>query len=184
MRSRAALVMLACAAAPSEAYVLSARPRAHSRALHQPAVPAAAAQPMRAPAHVNMAEKPVNVGVVGVTGAVGKEIIEVLATRKFPLGELKLFASARSAGKDMDTPFGSRQITEFSLEEAKKCDVVFLAVSGDFALEWAPKIADEGVLVIDNSSAFRRPPSPSSPSSPRGADRRRRGAGTTTTCPW
>jgi len=102
-------------------------------------------------------DKPLKVGVVGVTGAVGQEIIDVLGNRKFPVSELKLFASARSAGKDMETPFGALTIEEFTLEAARDCDVVFLAVSGDFAEEWAEKIAEgeDGALVIDNSSAFR-----------------------------
>jgi len=99
---------------------------------------------------------PLKVGVVGVTGAVGKEIIDVLGNRKFPVSELKLFASARSAGTKQETPFGEKTIEEFTLEAARSCDVVFLAVSGDFALEWVDKIAaDDGPLVIDNSSAFR-----------------------------
>merc|ERR1719247_458317 len=103
-----------------------------------------------------MATKQAKIGVVGVTGAVGEEIIDVLGNRGFPVAELKLFASARSAGKPMATPYGEKMIEEFSLEAARECDVVFLAVSGDFALEWAPKItADDGPLVIDNSSAFR-----------------------------
>merc|ERR1719482_1919239 len=56
----------------------------------------------------------------------------------------------------METPFGEKMIEEFTLEAARACDVVFLAVSGDFALEWVPKITeDDGPLVIDNSSAFR-----------------------------
>jgi len=103
------------------------------------------------------ADKPLKIGVVGVTGAVGVEIIDVLGKRGFPVSELKLFASARSAGKDMKTPFGDLKIEEFSLDSARACDVVFLAVSGDFAEEWAEKIAegDAGALVIDNSSAFR-----------------------------
>jgi aspartate-semialdehyde dehydrogenase len=103
------------------------------------------------------ADKPLKVGVVGVTGAVGVEIIDVLGNRNFPVSELKLFASARSAGKDIKTPFGDQKIEEFTLESARACDVVFLAVSGDFAEEWAEKIAegDDGALVIDNSSAFR-----------------------------
>ena len=73
------------------------------------------------------------------------------------VAELKLFASARSAGKKQSTPFGELEIEEFSLEAARACDVVFLAVSGDFALEWAEKISEgeDGALVIDNSSAFR-----------------------------
>jgi aspartate-semialdehyde dehydrogenase len=57
----------------------------------------------------------------------------------------------------MSTPFGDLAIEEFTLDAARACDVVFLAVSGDFALEWAEKIAEgeDGALVIDNSSAFR-----------------------------
>jgi len=107
-------------------------------------------------APVMMATKPIKIGVVGVTGAVGQEIIDVLGTRKFPVSDLVLFASARSAGKPMDTPFGEKLIEEFTLEAARACDVIFLAVSGDFALEWVPQItADDGPLVIDNSSAYR-----------------------------
>ena len=106
-----------------------------------------------------MATKPITVGVVGVTGAVGIEIIDVLGNRKFPVKDLKLFASKRSAGKPMETPFGEKTIEEFTLEAARACDVVFLAVSGDFALEWVPQItADDGPLVIDNSSAYRYDP--------------------------
>jgi aspartate-semialdehyde dehydrogenase len=64
--------------------------------------------------------------------------------------------SARSAGKKQETPFGALDIQEFSLETARACDVVFLAVSGDFALEWVDKLTEnDGPLVIDNSSAFR-----------------------------
>jgi len=56
----------------------------------------------------------------------------------------------------METPFGTLDIEEFTLEAARDCDVLFLAVSGDFALEWVPKLtADGGPLVIDNSSAYR-----------------------------
>merc|ERR1719326_1049636 len=106
-----------------------------------------------------MVSKPLKVGVVGVTGAVGVEIINVMGNRKFPISELKLFASARSAGNKIDTPFGEKTIEEFTLEAARACDVVFLAVSGDFALEWVPQItADDGPLVIDNSSAYRYDP--------------------------
>jgi len=129
-----------------------------STARPQQSVVAATASSVRAQLEkLQMADtKPLTVGVVGVTGAVGKEIIDVLGNRKFPVGELKLFASARSAGKPMDTPFGSKDIEEFTLEAARACDVVFLAVSGDFALEWVPKITEnDGPLVIDNSSAFR-----------------------------
>ena len=103
-----------------------------------------------------MIDKPLKVGVVGVTGAVGQEIIQVLHNRNFPTDELRLFASARSAGTQMDTPQGKMTIEEFSVPAARECDVVFLAVSGDFALDYAEKISENGgALVIDNSSAFR-----------------------------
>ncbi len=131
-----------------------------------------------------MPSKPLTVGVVGVTGAVGQEIIVVMANRKFPVSELKLFASARSAGKPMSTPFGELKIREFTLEDARACDVVFLAVSGDFALEWVPKLTEnDGPLVIDNSSAYRcaaargsmrtlAPAAPAAPAAPRASNPR------------
>ncbi len=95
------------------------------------------------------------IGIVGATGAVGQEIIEVLAEKKFLLSELHLYASARSAGKKVPTPFGEKTIEEFSVEKAAECDIVFLAVGGGFAKEFAPQLAEKGVKVIDNSSAFR-----------------------------
>jgi aspartate-semialdehyde dehydrogenase len=126
--------------------------------------PAQPLEALRAAARVSaaplmMATKPIKIGVVGVTGAVGQEIIDVLGNRKFPVSDLVLFASKRSAGKAMDTPFGEKMIEEFTLEAARACDVVFLAVSGDFALEWVPQITEnDGPLVIDNSSAYRYDP--------------------------
>lgn len=96
------------------------------------------------------------VGVIGATGAVGMEMVRVLHDRKFPVGELHLFASERSSGKKIATPFGEIEVELFSVEAAREMDFVFLAVSGDFATEFAPQIAAEGgAIVIDNSSAFR-----------------------------
>jgi aspartate-semialdehyde dehydrogenase len=95
------------------------------------------------------------VGVIGATGAVGKELVEVLAKRRFPVTELKLFASTRSAGTKAKTPFGEITIEEYSLEAARKLDLALLAVSGDFAKAHARALAAEGVVVVDNSSAFR-----------------------------
>ena len=134
------------------------RPRSAARAASAPLLPltAASLQSVGRSLGPTMVAKPLKIGVVGVTGAVGKEIIDVLGTRNFPVSDLKLFASKRSAGKPMATPFGTYNIEEFSLAAARECDVVFLAVSGEFALEYAPQItADGGPLVIDNSSAFR-----------------------------
>jgi len=96
------------------------------------------------------------VGVVGASGAVGVEILGCLKKRGFPVKQLYAFASARSAGKVIDTPLGDVTIEEFSLEAAREMDVVFLAVDGDFAGEWAKAICEgDGPYVIDNSSKFR-----------------------------
>jgi len=96
------------------------------------------------------------VGVVGATGAVGEEMVQVLFDRKFPLTELRLFASERSAGKQLKTAFGDKDIEAFSVEAVQQCDFALMAVSGDFSKEFSPKIiADGKTVVIDNSSAFR-----------------------------
>lgn len=95
------------------------------------------------------------VAVIGVTGAVGKEMVNVLHDRAFPLSELRLFASERSAGKTLETPFGTKTIEAFSVDAVAACDIALMAVSGGFAKEFAPQLAAKGVTVIDNSSAFR-----------------------------
>jgi aspartate-semialdehyde dehydrogenase len=103
-----------------------------------------------------MKEKGVmRVGVIGATGAVGKELVEVLGKRRFPVTELKLFASARSAGLKQPTPWGEVAIEEFSMDAARGLDLALLAVSGDFAKAHARKLAAQGVAVVDNSSALR-----------------------------
>ena len=103
-----------------------------------------------------------NVGIVGATGAVGKEIIGCLEKRhcssSFLINKLRLFGSTRSAGKQVDTTkFGKVTIELFSEDSARECDVVFLAVDGQFSLAHAENICagDDGAVVIDNSSAFR-----------------------------
>lgn len=101
-----------------------------------------------------MSEK-YSIAVVGCTGAVGKEMISVLHNREFPLEDIRLFASSRSAGKIQETPYGEKQIKEFSLEKMEGIDIALLAVSGDFSKEFSRKIADMGVTVIDNSSVLR-----------------------------
>jgi len=96
-----------------------------------------------------------SVGIVGATGAVGKEILSVLETRDFPASKLRIFGSKRSAGKTVtSSKYGDIEVELFEVEKGQECDVVFLAVSGDFALEHAPELAKKCV-VIDNSSAFR-----------------------------
>lgn len=103
------------------------------------------------------ASSPVSVGIVGATGAVGKEIVGCLENRDFPASSVRIFGSERSAGKKVETKFGEVTVELFDVAKARECDVVFLAVSGDFSLEHAENISagDDGAVVIDNSSAFR-----------------------------
>jgi hypothetical protein len=95
-----------------------------------------------------------SVGIVGATGAVGKEIRQCLEDRgKLPVDQLRIFGSSRSAGTKVDTKYGEVEVELFDVKAARECDVVFLAVDGDFALEHAKKICegDDGAVVIDNS---------------------------------
>lgn len=103
-----------------------------------------------------MAGKTYKVGIVGATGAVGEELLSVMEKRSFPCSVVKLFASEKSAGKSVDSPvYGKLTLEEFTFDAAAQMDVILLAVGGDFSLEWAEKLTAKGVLVIDNSSAFR-----------------------------
>lgn len=95
------------------------------------------------------------VGIAGATGAVGQEIINVLAQKKFPLTSLTLFSSARSAGKKLKTPLGEYILQEFSLLASDDLDLIFLAVGGSFSKQYASALCEKGIVVIDNSSAFR-----------------------------
>jgi aspartate-semialdehyde dehydrogenase len=98
------------------------------------------------------------VGIVGATGAVGQELLRLLHERNFPLRTLRLFASARSAGKVVET--GGRKLT---IEEAKPgvfadVDVAFFAAGGPVTRALAPDAVKAGCLVIDKSSAMRMDP--------------------------
>ena len=95
------------------------------------------------------------VGIVGATGAVGKEIRNCLEDRGIlKVDKLRFFGSARSAGKTVSTKkSGDVEIELFGVDAARECDVIFLAVDGDFALAHAKAISegDDGAVVIDNS---------------------------------
>ena len=94
------------------------------------------------------------VGIVGATGAVGKEIRTCLVQRAFPVQKLRIFGSERSAGSTISTKeYGDIQVELFDVAAARQCDVVFLAVSGEFSLQYAKALTegDDGCVVIDNS---------------------------------
>lgn len=95
-----------------------------------------------------------NVGIVGATGLVGSMIREILAERAFPVASLRLFASARSAGKEIDGVV----VEDAARADFSGLDVVLFSAGGSTAKELAPKAAAAGAIVIDNSSAFRSDP--------------------------
>ncbi|WP_209331376.1 aspartate-semialdehyde dehydrogenase [Lunatimonas salinarum] len=97
--------------------------------------------------------------VVGATGLVGSEILEVLDEHQFPFDELLLVASERSAGKKLS--FKGKEYTVIGLSQAvsEKPDIAIFSAGGSTSLEWAPKFAEVGTIVIDNSSAWRMDPS-------------------------
>src|SRR5690349_1463749 len=96
--------------------------------------------------------------VVGATGLVGQEILNVLEERSFPFDELYLVASAKSVGQVLK--FKGKEYTVKSIEEVCKLvpDIAIFSAGGGTSLEWAPKFAEAGSIVIDNSSAWRMDP--------------------------
>jgi aspartate-semialdehyde dehydrogenase len=95
-----------------------------------------------------------NVGIVGATGLVGSMIREILAERNFPIAQLRLFASARSAGKVLD----GVTVEDAATADYSGLDVVLFSAGGSTSKEIAPKVAAAGAVVIDNSSAWRSDP--------------------------
>jgi aspartate-semialdehyde dehydrogenase len=96
--------------------------------------------------------------MVGATGAVGRELLSVLHDRAFPVGDLRLLASERSAGKRIDTPFGAVAIEEGSSDSFAGVDIAFFSAGGAVSKELVPHAVRAGATVIDNSSAFRMDP--------------------------
>jgi len=95
------------------------------------------------------------IALVGATGMVGNVMLEVLAERKLPITELLLVASERSVGKEI--PFKGKTLKVIGLEKAvaARPAIALFSAGGDTSLEWAPKFAALGTVVIDNSSAWR-----------------------------
>ncbi|MHC4779428.1 MAG: aspartate-semialdehyde dehydrogenase [Planctomycetota bacterium] len=98
------------------------------------------------------------VAVAGVTGAVGREMLKVLQDRSFPVDELRLFASPRSAGRKLDFNGSEVEVKVLSEEGFDGVDFALFALKSGLARDWAPKAAKRGAVVIDNSSAFRGDP--------------------------
>ena len=99
------------------------------------------------------------VAVVGATGAVGRTMRAILESRSFPLGSLRLLASARSAGLVVETRWGEVEVEDLSSADPGGIDIALFSAGGDRSRAHAPTFAEAGAVVIDNSSAFRMDPS-------------------------
>ena len=95
------------------------------------------------------------VAVVGATGAVGRVMLETLAARSFPATEIVPFASARSAGRTLDNGMVVRPLADDTIEGF---DLAIFSAGGSVSGEWAPKFANKGAVVVDNSSRWRTDP--------------------------
>jgi aspartate-semialdehyde dehydrogenase len=107
--------------------------------------------------HFGLAES-YRVAILGATGAVGTELLELLEQRKFPLAGLKLLASARSAGRTLSFQGESLPVEALDEKAFDDIDIVLASAGGSTSREWAPKAVAAGAVVIDNSSAFRMEP--------------------------
>lgn len=98
------------------------------------------------------------VAVIGATGMVGQVMLKVLEERNFPVSELIPVASEKSVGKKLVFKGEEHTIIELSEAVFKKPDIALFSAGGETSLEWAPKFAEVGTIVIDNSSAWRMDP--------------------------
>jgi aspartate-semialdehyde dehydrogenase len=98
------------------------------------------------------------VAIVGATGAVGVELIRCLERRAFPLAELRLFASARSAGKTLEFRNGALPVRELDEQSFRGVDLALFSAGAGTSRRFAPVAVGAGATVIDNSSAFRMDP--------------------------
>ncbi len=97
----------------------------------------------------------VRVAIMGATGAVGTELLKILAERKFPVGELRLLASSRSAGKLLEFQGEKVAVQELTHDSFKGIDLVLASAGGSISGEFAPSAVKAGAVVVDNTSKFR-----------------------------
>ncbi len=95
------------------------------------------------------------IAVVGATGNVGREILDILAERAFPVSEVVPLASRRSLGQEVSFGDKTLKTRDLATYDFSDTDIVLMSAGGDVAREWAPKIGAQGAVVIDNSSAWR-----------------------------
>lgn len=100
----------------------------------------------------------VNVAILGATGAVGQELLDLLAERNFPVNNLKLLASPRSAGSQIKFKGERLTVEAVTADSFKDVDILLASAGGSTSKMWAQQAVDVGAVVIDNSSAFRMNP--------------------------
>ena len=99
--------------------------------------------------------KSYNIAIVGATGAVGLELLDVLERRAFPVSNLRLLASARSAGKRLQFRGAEHSVAELREDSFAGIDLAFFSAGGETSRRYAPVAAAAGAVVVDNSSVFR-----------------------------
>jgi aspartate-semialdehyde dehydrogenase len=102
--------------------------------------------------------KSYRVAILGATGAVGTELLELLASRNFPVSDLKLLASERSLGRSLAFKGENIQVEAVSDRALENVDIVLASAGGSTSKAWASVAVEKGAVVIDNSSAFRMNP--------------------------
>jgi aspartate-semialdehyde dehydrogenase len=99
-----------------------------------------------------------SIGIIGATGAVGTEMLRVLETRNFPISELRLFASANSAGRSLAFRGKQYEVTATNGSSFDGLDIALFSAGGDISRAWRNQCVTSGAIMIDNSSAFRMEP--------------------------
>ena len=127
------------------------------RIAHDPLIAETATTPAMAAAPADTLDC-MRIGVVGATGQVGTVMREILAERKFPVSELRLFASERSAGRTVSWQGDSITIEDAAVADPTGLDIVLFSAGGSTSRRLAPLFAEKGATVIDNSSAWRLDP--------------------------
>ena len=117
-----------------------------------------AVQTSLSPSSVCLPNRPLRVAVLGASGAVGQELLQLLEQRRFPVAELLPLASPRSAGQSLGWQGRVLTIQPVEASAFEGVDLVLASAGGSVSRQWAPLAAAAGALVIDNSSAFRMDP--------------------------
>jgi aspartate-semialdehyde dehydrogenase len=105
--------------------------------------------------HSTLPDRPLNVAVLGASGAVGQELLLLLEQRAFPIAQLKLLASARSAGQGQRWKGSDLTVEEVSADSFNGVDLVLASAGGSVSRQWREAITASGAVMVDNSSAFR-----------------------------